>query len=248
MDTSLSISIAFLLGLASSFHCMAMCGGIISALSLGLPGKSRGNSPRHLLLVSSYNLGRIASYTVAGAIAGLLGSLSPLADDSGRAYGVLQYIAAAFLVALGLHIAGYLPFMKKFEAAGLLLWNYIRPLGKSLLPADTVARSLAVGAIWGWLPCGLVYSVLLWAMTSVNYWQAALYMFVFGLGTLPSMLSVGVASKAVSALSVKRNLRKTAGLLIVLLGLASLGLQVFITEHKSNGAEAGPAEHSHHLP
>jgi uncharacterized protein len=109
MNDSISITLALLLGLGSSFHCLAMCGGIISALSLGLSAEIRSHPVRIFKLSCAYNAGRISSYTVAGGIAGYLAYLSPLSTETSTAYIIFQSFATAFLIALGLHIAGCLP-------------------------------------------------------------------------------------------------------------------------------------------
>jgi len=233
MDMDLSIGVAFVLGIGSSIHCVGMCGGIVSALSLGLPEKTRKSTLSHFMLVCSYNAGRIISYTIAGLVVGTIGYVSPLSSSGGRMYVVLQFLAFLFLAALGLHIAGYLPQLKKIETIGLRVWNLIRPLGKHVIPADTVARAIVAGSIWGWLPCGLVYAVLVWTLASVHPWEGALYMFVFGLGTLPSMVTTGLASNAF-ARAAGGSLRRLCGLVIITLGLLAFVMNIGMGEHSAH--------------
>lgn len=244
MADNISFLLAFLLGLSSSFHCIGMCGGIISALSLSLPAQTKGQPLRLFGLLCAYNIGRIGSYSLAGGIVGYLAYLSPLSAISNSAYIILQCLAAAFLVGLGMHIAGWFPQMKKLESAGLLLWKYLQPLGRRFIPANTIPRAIMVGMVWGWLPCGLVYSVLLWTLSSTDPLKGALYMFMFGLGTLPSMLSTGLASNAIVRISGLIKLRTAAGILIIILGLASPFLQISMMNY--SGQAAHSTGHAHH--
>ncbi len=122
------------------------------------------------------------------------------------------------------------------ESAGAKLWNRIAPKAKGLVPVETAAQALGLGLIWGWLPCGLVYSVLLLATTTAEPASGALVMVAFGLGTLPAMLATGMsASKLAQFMSGKR---LGAGLLIVVLGLATIAMPVMKL--------AGTEEHSGH--
>lgn len=244
MADNISFLLAFLLGLSSSFHCTAMCGGIISALSLSLSAQTKGQPLRLFGLLCAYNVGRIGSYSLAGGIVGYLAYLSPLSAINSSAYIILQCLAATFLVGLGLHIAGWFPQMKKLESAGLLLWKYLQPLGRHFIPANTIPRAIMVGMVWGWLPCGLVYSVLLWTLSSFDPLKGALYMFMFGLGTLPSMLSTGLASNVVILISAQIKFRTAAGILIIILGLLSPFLHISMLNLSGDGADSG--NHSHH--
>ena len=244
MSDNISFLLAFLLGLSSSFHCIGMCGGIISALSLSLPAQTKNQPLRLFSLLCAYNMGRIGSYSLAGGIVGYLAYLSPLSVISSSAYIILQCLAAAFLVSLGLHIAGWFPQMKKLESAGLLLWKHLQPLGRRFIPANTIPRAILVGVVWGWLPCGLVYSVLLWTLSSIDPFKGAMYMFMFGLGTLPSMLSTGLASNLVIKMSAQIKLRTAAGILIIILGLLSPFLHINMLNLSEDGADS--SSHSHH--
>jgi sulfite exporter TauE/SafE len=244
MLENISISLAFLLGISSSFHCIGMCGGIISALSLSLPAETRGQPIRLFGLICAYNFGRITSYTIAGGLAGYLVYLSPVSSMTSAAYLAFQILATGFLIALGLHIAGWLPQMKKIEMIGLLLWKYLQPLGRRFIPANTIPRSLMIGLIWGWLPCGLVYSVLLWTLSSADPIKGASYMFMFGLGTLPSMIITALFSDSIIRASSFTKLRKFAGVLIIMLGLTTAYIQFGLMDHSTESSDA--RGHSHH--
>ena len=241
MEHTISLSLAFLLGLGSSLHCIGMCGGIISAMSyVPSPAASVKTSSR-VYLVGAYNIGRIASYMIAGAIVGVMSSLV-FVNTNGIAYLLLQSVASIFLLALGFHIAGLLPQLKSIETLGSHFWNLLKPLAGRLLPADSVVKGIAAGMIWGWLPCGLVYSVLAWTMSAADPLLGGLYMLAFGAGTLPSMILTGLFSNSIFSLARRNSARKIAGLLIVAMGLASfyLNLQPLIWPAGSQH------EHHHH--
>ncbi|MBF8269679.1 MAG: rane protein [Gammaproteobacteria bacterium] len=222
---TLNLIAAFTLGLFSTVHCLGMCGGIITALSLGLPETIRLNKRRFALLVSCYNFGRVLSYSLAGALAGFFGQvLLNLIDDDFGHY-VLRGLAGLLLVLLGLHIGGWTGALRRLEGIGLTLWQIIRPIGGYFLPVDTPYKALLLGCIWGWLPCGLVYSVLLWSATSVDPVAGTLTMLCLGLGTLPGMITAGLFSSSLQQLATRANIRKVFALIIICFGLLSPWLQ-----------------------
>ena len=191
MENPLTYTSAFLLGLFSTIHCVGMCGGIIGALSLSLPVEIRNNKARMLMFITTYNIGRILSYSFAGLVAGAIGTgvLASAGFDQGHA--VLRAIGVAMMVAIGLYLAGWLPQLAIVEKIGVPVWKKLEPLGRKLLPVASLPKAMAYGLIWGWLPCGLVYFVLLWALTAGNAAQGALTMLAFGIGTLPTLLATG---------------------------------------------------------
>jgi uncharacterized protein len=126
----------------------------------------------------------------------------------------------------------------------MFLWKYLQPIGKRFIPADTLPRCFIVGMIWGWLPCGLVYSVLLWTLSSADPGMGMLYMFTFGIGTLPSMLLMSVGSNLVVKVAATKNMKIATGLLIIILALASAYVQLGGMHHSSENSE--PMNHSHH--
>lgn len=170
-------------------------------------------------IVFAFSVGRIASYTLAGAVAGFIGGRFTRVLEQNNGHIVLQVIAGMILVMLGLHIAGWMPRLKLIEKTGTRLWQYLQPLGKHFLPVTNIARALLTGVIWGWLPCALVYSVLLLAVTSDSWQQGAVYLFVFGMGTLPSMLTAGIISSLVRQYAQNIPARRIAGLLIIIAGI-----------------------------
>jgi sulfite exporter TauE/SafE len=206
---------ALIIGFLGGGHCLGMCGGLMGALTLAIPPEQRGQRLRLLL---AYNLGRILSYSVAGLLLGLAGwaiAGSPLVT-------ALRVLAALLLIAMGLYLAGWWSGLTRIEALGRGLWRYIQPLTRRFMPVTSLPRALILGALWGWLPCGLVYSTLLWAASQGNAAHSALLMLFFGLGTLPVLLATGLAAQHLSNLMRKRGIRIAAGLLVILFGFWTL--------------------------
>ena len=236
----LNVSIAFLLGLLSSIHCLGMCGGIIGALSLGLPESIRDSRYQSCIMVSGYNLGRIFSYTCAGAISGSMGLL--LLEVRGGLL-ILRITAGTVLVLLGLNIGGWLPRLSILEQFGLRAWRVIQPLGKRFLPVDSFPRAFMIGVVWGWLPCGLVYSILLWAVASGGPAAGSSIMMCFGLGTLPALITTGMAAGLLQKRLQQPLIRRTFAVIIILSGIASPLLHIPMHTGDSNGPAASFHQH-----
>jgi sulfite exporter TauE/SafE len=231
MDDPITLSSAFLLGLFSTLHCIGMCGGIIGALSLSLPVAIRDNKPKLFSFVLAYNLGRIISYSAAGLVAGAVGTgvLQSAGFDQGHA--VLRLIGITMMVAIGLYLTGWLPQLASIEKIGIPIWKSLEPIGRKLVPVASLPKALAYGLIWGWLPCGLVYFVLIWALTAGNAIHGALTMLAFGLGTLPTLITAGFMTSWITRFAHSSRARQVVGLLIIAMAIGSL----FI-----------PMEHHHH--
>ncbi len=196
-----------------------MCGGIVGALSFGVSAE-KDRAPGPYLL--AYNLARISSYTLAGI---LMGGVSWLAGQLIEVHywqQGLQFVAGLFMLALGLYIGGWWRGLAKVEQAGGRVWRHIEPLGRSLLPVRSPAQAFVLGLLWGWLPCGLVYSVLIWAIASGSPFEGGLLLLSFGLGTLPNLLAMGAFALALKRLVQHAWLRQLAGGLIIAMGLLSL--------------------------
>jgi hypothetical protein len=207
---------AFVVGLLGGVHCAGMCGGIVGALSFGLKGG------RNLPLLLAYNLGRISSYTFAGALVGALGFYFSGLLPVQTAQHVLLSLAGLFLILMGLYLAGWWNALSRLEQAGGHLWRRIEPLGRRLLPVRSVPQALMLGALWGWLPCGLVYSALVWTVSAGGALEGAMLMAAFGLGTLPNLLLMGVAANQLSRWVRNPTVRALAGLLVIGFGLSLL--------------------------
>jgi sulfite exporter TauE/SafE len=214
----LTLSAAFLLGLAASAHCVLMCGGIAGALGLAAARDADGRPPLRLLI--AYQLGRVLSYSLAGLLfAGVFGGLLTRFDSEAlrRALRVLSAAVFAFaaLAALGI-------WREAGPGLGQRLWQNIAPLARRLLPVRSLPRALAFGMVWGWLPCGFVYTVLLLATVQLDALGGALTMAAFGFGTLPAMLATASGARYLTVLARRRGARHAAGVLLLLCAVLTL--------------------------
>jgi hypothetical protein len=213
---SVDLLSAFVVGLLGGVHCVGMCGGIVGALSFGLPAE------RNLPILFAYNLGRISSYTLAGALMGAIGFYFSGLLPVQIAQKVLLSIAGLFLILMGLYLAGWWNVLSRVERAGGVLWRRIEPLGRGLLPVRSVRHALLLGLLWGWLPCGLVYSALVWTVSAGGALEGALLMLAFGLGTLPNLLLMGVAAAQLNRWVKQPAVRAVAGALVIVFGVLLL--------------------------
>jgi sulfite exporter TauE/SafE len=219
MPIEISYISAFLVGLLGGVHCVGMCGGIVTALSLGLTSvqSAAAPAPRHYLL--AYNAGRIASYTAAGALLGGVGWAASNWSGLHQLQQILQLVAGLFMVALGLYLAGWWQGLARIERVGASFWKRLEPFGRRFFPIRSARQALALGVVWGWLPCGLVYSVLVWSISTASPVRGAGLMLSFGLGTLPNLLLMGVAAAGLAARVRNPLTRQLAGLLVISFGL-----------------------------
>ena len=219
---STSILTAFVVGLLGGVHCVGMCGGIVATLTMSLAPERRRSIAGQVPFQLAYNLGRIAGYTLAGALMGGLGALLLQSLALQWTQRALYALAALFMIALGLYLGGWWRGLTQVERAGALLWRRLEPLGRRLLPIDTWWQALGVGLVWAWLPCGLVYSVLILALSAGSLVEGAALMFAFGLGTLPNLLGIGLLAGAAARYSEQVWLRQAAGLLVIAFGLYAM--------------------------
>lgn len=227
---------ALVIGLWSSAHCLAMCGGL--ALAAGQSGRHTGPpgrlSPDRVLELFSWQLGRVLSYAFMGAVAGAIGGFFLSWDAVGWAQTSAMVLANLLLILLGLHLARLSSLILWLEAWGQIVWRWVKPWAvASLTPTTTnilpgpplwarVLKALRTGAIWGWLPCGLVYSMIVTASVTGTAGSGALWMLFFGLGTIPALLATSMASSRLLRAAGSPALRRAAGLLIVAFGLWGL--------------------------
>lgn len=215
-ELALSYPAAFVIGLLGSTHCLGMCGGISASLSMTLP-VGRGYRLRQLTMLLAFNGGRIASYVL---IATLIAWLSVSATSSWSALGpILRTLAGGLLILMGLSMGQWWNGIRHVERIGGPVWRRLQPFTSKLLPVRHPGQALFLGALWGWLPCGLVYSTLGWAALQPTVMTAAGTMLFFGLGTLPSMLGTGLAATWIQALRTSPWFRKIAGASMILFGL-----------------------------
>jgi sulfite exporter TauE/SafE len=215
-------------GFLSGVHCLGMCGGIVGAFStIGQPAPvaiqpRRASLARELARQLAFNSGRIASYSIAGAMAGALGGAGSMLAGVPSWQVALYVLANVMLVLVGLYLAGASAWLGRAEAIGAPLWRRLQPLAARLLPARTLPQSIAAGLVWGWLPCGLVYAALAAAVLTGSPARGALAMAAFGLGTLPNLLAAGLAAARLRAFAARRGVRLAAG--GVVLGFGVFGL------------------------
>lgn len=230
---SIALLPIFLIGLLGGVHCVGMCGGIVSAFSLSAPSRRAFPVPvtaSGSLLdsaadsgarVFAFNAGRIASYALAGAFAGLVGSV-PAMINLASVQTAAYWLANLMLVALGLTLMGVWHGLSQIEALGQFAWRRLQPLMRRLLPVRHPGQAFVLGALWGWVPCAMVYSVLMTALLSGSPSRGALVMLAFGLGTLPLLFSMGIAGSSLRPWMQRPAVRRTAGLVVLSFGLLGL--------------------------
>lgn len=211
MNSALSLLPLFLLGFFSGGHCIGMCGGLSSAFVLQLPA-----GYRRLSMLLLLNAGRLGSYILIGTVLGSLGYLGVSLDQTRSVQNLLFVAAHVLLLFLGLYLAGLSQVVRKIESMGLPVWKRLNPVLNRLLPIRTLFSAFLAGLLWGWLPCGLVYSASLYALGSGNPVSGGLMMAAFGLGTLPNLLAAGIFAVQIKSFLQNRFVRLACSLSIAL--------------------------------
>lgn len=240
MTGDVTLLSAFLVGLLGSTHCLGMCGGIVSALTFGLRDDLRRSPWTLAPYLLAYNVGRVSSYVVAGVIAGAIGAGALGVLPSSTTRWAVKLVTGGFMVALGLYLAGWWPGLQILEKWGGPVWKRIEPLGHRLLPVNHPLKALAFGLVWGWLPCGMVYAMLTWALTSGSAGQGAALMLAFGLGTLPMLLAIGGTAEWLKDFVRQPWLRRAAGLTVLLFGFFTTFAPAGHMHTATTPAETGP--------
>ncbi len=235
---------AFLLGFMGSAHCLGMCGGISAALGAA-------NAQRRFSLSLAYNIGRLLSYTLLGALVGTLaqGLSQPLLQWLPQGAKGLRSLAGLMVIAMGFYVAGWWRGLARLERLGGYLWRHIQPLTRPLLPPKSAGSALLLGELWGFLPCGLVYSSLTWAAINADAIEGALWMAAFGFGTLPAMLAVAHGGSYVQAWKRRPAIRNAAALALIAAGIiaAVMPWQHASHHHAPPPEPSGPAIPHEHL-
>lgn len=209
MNGDITLLTLFLLGFFGGGHCVGMCGGLSSAFALQLPpGLNRAG------LIVLLNLGRISSYVFIGLLVGAIGQIGISLDQTRWLQNGLYLSANLLLLFLGLYLAGISSLATRIESIGRPVWKCLNPLLNRLLPIQSVPACFGVGMLWGWLPCGLVYSASLYALGSGNALEGGLYMLAFALGTLPNLLAMGLFAAQLKNFLQRKTVRLAAGLLV----------------------------------
>ncbi len=214
----LTLLSAIAIGWLGGVHCLGMCGGIVSALTLSAPQTSRSS------VLLAYNLGRCLTYIVLGLLAGALGQFGLRA--LGVAPSLLYAMANLLLIGMGLYLLGLPWLVRPLERGGQHLWRHVEPLSRRLFPVNTVPRAFGIGLLWGLLPCGLVYSALATAFAIGSPVQGGLWMAAFALGTLPNLLLAGWVGAGTLQQLRQSSVRWLAGLLVAAWGAYGLFLLI----------------------
>jgi uncharacterized protein len=214
-----SLLAAATMGLLGGTHCVVMCGGVVGMTCSAAPLTRRRTALGQLPYVLAYNAGRVASYGVAGALAGALTGTVAHFGSVERVQLVLRILAGLTMLAMGLAIAGIAPALGLLERAGRPLWRRVAPLARSLLPLRSPLHAVALGLVWGWMPCGLVYAALALSITAGSPAQSAATMLAFGAGTLPMLLALGSTAAIVVRAARAPRVRRAAGVALIALGL-----------------------------
>lgn len=203
------LSTAFLAGLLGSGHCFGMCGGIAA----GLGAMSRG---RAVVPALQFNLARLVSYAILGMLAAtVLSGVSGLVPI-GR---WLRVLTAVMILLIGLKFLFNFRGIEFIERGGAGLWKKIMPFAmKAGNRQDALGRVL-LGICWGFIPCGLVYTVLMTAASTANPVSGAVTMLAFGAGTLPAMLGLTAAAPALSSFLEDKTVRRMIGFALVVLAV-----------------------------
>jgi len=202
---------ALLLGLAASGHCLVMCGGISAALGIATAKRADGKPRRDLLV--AYQFGRVTSYVLAGLLlGGVLGGVISLLDIEAvrrilRGVSAIVLLLGAFVASGRLRDPGF--------GVGKRIWPKLAPLGRRLLPVANLPRAFAFGMVWGWMPCGFVYTVLLIAALQLDAWHATATMAMFGLGTAPALLAAAFGAQRIAAIGACPGNRRIAAAALV---------------------------------
>ncbi len=213
------LAAAFVTGLLGSAHCFGMCAGLSGLFAVNA---SVASLRPQIPMAVAYNTGRILSYAFLGIVVASLGQTVVKAIPNIAA--PVRFASGLLIVIVGLQVAFNWRFLAPVEKAGAKIWNHIAPAAKGLLPVTSTPKALGLGLLWGWLPCGLVYSVLLLAATTANAVNGGLVMLAFGVGTMPAMIMTGISASKLSRFMSRKQLG--AGLLIILIGLLTLAMPV----------------------
>jgi sulfite exporter TauE/SafE len=236
----LSLITAFGIGLLGGAHCIGMCGGLIGALSVAIEPKQ---TTLRYLLIFSYNLGRIVSYVFIATVFYLL--IHQIEHYFWLSF--LRILAGVMLIAMGLYLAGWWKGLTYLEKVGGYFWKFIQPLSQKLLPIKTIHQAFLLGLVWGWLPCGLIYSALTYSFTASSALNAALIMLFFALGTLPAVVLSGLVADKLLSLIKKQGVRNLFALLVIAFGVWTLLIAFQHSAHAHSGHNHSMPNHKDHL-
>ncbi len=220
---------SFIIGLLGAGHCLGMCGGISAALTFSID-KTQIN--RRLKIIFAYNFGRIFCYALMGAVVAFIGSIS---EHFGFLY--MRYLAGVLMILMAFYISGVWKILTTLERGGKVIWVLIQPLGKRLMPVKSAYSALLLGALWGWLPCGLVYTALAFSATSASVADGAISMLLFGLGTLPAVITGGLLADKVKMIATGPWFKYLMAAVMLFLGVWTIYNTIKYDQHRSNMQE-----------
>jgi hypothetical protein len=214
-----------------------MCGGVAGALAMRTRQAATGS---RLATGLAYNIARITSYSVAGALVGIFGHLVLHALNIGVLSAVFRVLAGLIMLAAAGRLLFGWHLLDPIEAAGSRLWRRIAPWAARQGRSGGLSGAIGLGLAWGWLPCGMTYSMLMLAGMTANATSGAAVMAAFGVGTLPSMVTATVAFERITgALAKRATFRNLAGALLLAFGLWTAGSGVY------HGLLHGGHDHQH---
>lgn len=219
---------ALMVGFLGGVHCLGMCSGVVGTLSFNLRPEVQLSLWRMFPYQLAYNLGRVTSYALIGALFGWLGHTVTSLATFLPAQQALQIFAGAFMLALGLYVAGVWNGVVVVERLGSFIWKRLQPVVSKMTSVRTIPQAWLYGMVWGWLPCGLVYSMVIMAISAGGALQGAAVMIAFGLGTMPNLLLMGSFAFFFTRLSRNQRVRRIAGFLIMLMGAWQIWLAVSV--------------------
>lgn len=227
---AIGLSAAFIAGVAGSAHCFAMCGGLAGAL--GMRARSTAaNAHSAFTNALSYHAGRLGGYALAGAICGLIGATLQAVLDLASIGAALRIASGVLLLLIALRMLSPWNPLRWLETFGARFWRRLQPFTLSTGKLTGHTHAIALGFLWGWLPCGLVYSMLLFAALSGHALNGAAILFAFGLGTLPSMLTSSVLASQMQRMLKSRWPRFASGVLLLLLGVWMIWVSIPAAGH-----------------
>ncbi len=229
------------LGALGSAHCVAMCGGVASTLA-ARPALRKGEARPRWRVVLAFQAGRVLTYAALGALAG--GALGAAMDAApvAAARGALRVLAGVMMLGIGLHLSGVWRGFAVIERIGTPVWRRLAPVARRLLPVRGAGEALALGALWGWVPCGMVYTALVLAAASGSAPAGAATMLAFGVGTVPALAGVSMLASRLSRGVVGRRrgwMRRAAGVVVATFGVMSVVLAVVPPRAAAAQAPAG---------
>lgn len=199
----------FILGILTSIHCVAMCGGIniSQSTTMELVKDNKKKKINSLIPSIKYNLGRVLSYTIAG---GIVGTLGKVISFTGKMQGVVAILAGVFMVILGINMLNIFPWLRKFSISRIMDFSKKGKIKNN--------SPIYVGLLNGLMPCGPLQAMQLFALSTASPIRGALSMFFFSIGTVPLMFVLGALSSILTK-KFKHNMTAFSGVLVIVLGI-----------------------------